>query len=236
MCCSCDRASNFGATSCAPQVRFVLMNSFSTSEDTKAFLNKNHGDLLSESNVELVQNKSPKVDAKTLLPVEYSQDPDLEWWVLRALSPVAPVAASWTAAQCSGRTSRSSAQKTAEAVALQLWEPTGHPTRMLLVLHRGAGGCSCAQPCAQVQVSARARRHLPGPAGLQIFGRPAEGGHQVPVCVQLGQPGRHAGLGPARLFRRQQQVLPHGGGLRWRSWSLCLAHKPHGRSRCTTGL
>ena len=55
------------------------MNSFSTSEDTKAFLNKAHSDLMSESNVELVQNKSPKVDAKTLAPIEFSQDPDMEW-------------------------------------------------------------------------------------------------------------------------------------------------------------
>ena len=61
------------------QVRFVLMNSFSTSDDTKSFLGKSHGDLMSESNVELLQNKSPKVDAKTMAPAEWSQDPDLEW-------------------------------------------------------------------------------------------------------------------------------------------------------------
>ena len=55
------------------------MNSFSTSDDTKAFLGKSHGDLMSESNVELLQNKSPKVDAKTMAPIEWSKDADLEW-------------------------------------------------------------------------------------------------------------------------------------------------------------
>ena len=58
----------------------MLMNSFSTSDDTKAFLGKSHGDLMSESNVELLQNKSPKVDAKTMAPIEWSQDPDQQWW------------------------------------------------------------------------------------------------------------------------------------------------------------
>lgn len=60
-------------------VRFVLMNSFSTSEDTKEHLAKAHKDLISEEDVELLQNKSPKVDAKTLEPATWQQDPDLEW-------------------------------------------------------------------------------------------------------------------------------------------------------------
>ncbi|KAK9865415.1 hypothetical protein WJX84_010262 [Apatococcus fuscideae] len=60
-------------------VRFVLMNSFSTSADTKAYLHKRHSDLISEPDVELFQNKSPKVDAKTLEPATYSEDPDMEW-------------------------------------------------------------------------------------------------------------------------------------------------------------
>ena len=61
------------------QVRFILMNSFSTSADTLAYLGKEHGDLMAEEDVELVQNKSPKVDAKTLDPVEWSANPDMEW-------------------------------------------------------------------------------------------------------------------------------------------------------------
>jgi len=61
------------------QVRFILMNSFSTSADTLAYLGKEHGDLMAEEDVELVQNKSPKVDAETLDPVEWSANPDMEW-------------------------------------------------------------------------------------------------------------------------------------------------------------
>jgi len=63
----------------ALQVRFVLMNSFSTSEDTKAFLSSKHGDLLAEDDVELVQNKSPKIDAKTLEPATHPANPEQEW-------------------------------------------------------------------------------------------------------------------------------------------------------------
>ncbi|KAK9840999.1 hypothetical protein WJX81_004986, partial [Elliptochloris bilobata] len=61
------------------QVRFVLMNSFSTSDDTKEFLSAKHADLLAEEDVELVQNKSPKVDAETMAPASFPSDPDLEW-------------------------------------------------------------------------------------------------------------------------------------------------------------
>ena len=57
----------------------MLMNSFSTSDDTKEHLAKSHSDLMKERNVELVQNKSPKIDVKTLEPVSFAQDPDLEW-------------------------------------------------------------------------------------------------------------------------------------------------------------
>lgn len=60
-------------------VKFILMNSFSTSEDTKAFLSQAHGDLLKEPYIELMQNKSPKVNADTLEPVDYAAIPDMEW-------------------------------------------------------------------------------------------------------------------------------------------------------------
>ena len=63
------------------QVRFVLMNSFSTSKDTKEFLSARHADLLAEDDVELVQNKSPKIDAKTLEPATYPPHPEQEWCV-----------------------------------------------------------------------------------------------------------------------------------------------------------
>lgn len=61
------------------KVLFVLMNSFSTSEDTKAFLAEKHPDLLQEPYIELMQNSSPKVDAATLLPASYPSSPENEW-------------------------------------------------------------------------------------------------------------------------------------------------------------
>lgn len=60
-------------------VRFILMNSFSTSDDTRAFLKKAHPDLLQEPYIELMQNKSPKVDAATMAPASFPADPELEW-------------------------------------------------------------------------------------------------------------------------------------------------------------
>ncbi len=60
------------------RVRFLLMNSFSTSADTRAFLGK-YPDLGDPGSIELLQNKIPKVDAATLDPVQWPADPDLEW-------------------------------------------------------------------------------------------------------------------------------------------------------------
>ncbi|KAI3426193.1 hypothetical protein D9Q98_008570 [Chlorella vulgaris] len=61
------------------KVRFVLMNSFSTSADTKDYLRKAHADLLDEPDVELMQNMSCKVDAATMKPAEYPENPEMEW-------------------------------------------------------------------------------------------------------------------------------------------------------------
>lgn len=61
-------------------VRLLLMNSFSTSEDTLAHLQKYAADGLSTaSEVELMQNQIPKIDATTFAPAEWPADPDLEW-------------------------------------------------------------------------------------------------------------------------------------------------------------
>lgn len=61
-------------------VRLLLMNSFSTSKDTLGHLQKYSGDGLSAaSEVELMQNQIPKIDAKTLAPVEWPADRELEW-------------------------------------------------------------------------------------------------------------------------------------------------------------
>lgn len=61
-------------------VRLLLMNSFSTSADTLAHLEKYRAEGLADAaEVELMQNQIPKIDAATLLPVEWPADPDLEW-------------------------------------------------------------------------------------------------------------------------------------------------------------
>ncbi|MDD5199404.1 MAG: UTP--glucose-1-phosphate uridylyltransferase [Terrimicrobiaceae bacterium] len=59
-------------------VRFLLMNSFSTSADTRAFLARHPG-LGDADEIELLQNKTPKIDAATLAPVEWPANPEFEW-------------------------------------------------------------------------------------------------------------------------------------------------------------
>ena len=62
------------------RVKFLLMNSFSTSEDTLEHLSQYPEESLSaKSQVELHQNQIPKIDAKTMAPVEYPGNPSLEW-------------------------------------------------------------------------------------------------------------------------------------------------------------
>jgi UTP--glucose-1-phosphate uridylyltransferase len=66
-------------TSGAP-VRLLLMNSFSTSGDTLDHLQRYASDGLADaSEVELMQNQIPKIDANTLEPVSWPPDPTLEW-------------------------------------------------------------------------------------------------------------------------------------------------------------
>jgi UDP-N-acetylglucosamine pyrophosphorylase len=59
-------------------VRFLLMNSFSTSDDTRAFLAQ-HPKLGDADDIELLQNKTPKIDASTFAPVEWPANPEHEW-------------------------------------------------------------------------------------------------------------------------------------------------------------
>jgi len=62
------------------KVRLLLMNSFSTSEDTLAHLKRYEKQgLASASEVEMMQNMIPKINAATLKPVEWPQDTDQEW-------------------------------------------------------------------------------------------------------------------------------------------------------------
>lgn len=61
-------------------VRLLLMNSFNTSEDTLVHLQRYQNEGMHDrSEVELMQNQIPKLDAATLAPVSWPQDPDLEW-------------------------------------------------------------------------------------------------------------------------------------------------------------
>ncbi len=59
-------------------MRLLTMNSFSTSADTRAALAR-YPELGSPDEIELLQNKTPKVDAKTLAPAVWEKDRELEW-------------------------------------------------------------------------------------------------------------------------------------------------------------
>jgi UDP-N-acetylglucosamine pyrophosphorylase len=59
-------------------VPFMLMNSFSTSDDTKAALSK-YDFLPKGDDLEFVQNKAPKVTASDLTPASWPAEPGHEW-------------------------------------------------------------------------------------------------------------------------------------------------------------
>ena len=59
-------------------MKFMLMNSFSTSDDTAAFLKK-YPSIVGDESWQFVQNKSPKVVVDDGNPAVYESNPDLEW-------------------------------------------------------------------------------------------------------------------------------------------------------------
>lgn len=62
------------------QVRLLFMNSFSSSGDTLEYLAEHAPVGLREaSELELMQNQVPKINAASLAPVEWPANPDLEW-------------------------------------------------------------------------------------------------------------------------------------------------------------
>ncbi len=62
------------------KVRLLLMNSFSTSEDTLSYLERHAaGGFADASEVELMQNQVPKIDEATLAPAEWPANPTMEW-------------------------------------------------------------------------------------------------------------------------------------------------------------
>lgn len=67
------------ASSASP-VRLLLMNSFSTSADTMAYLSRYGADGFGDpAEVEMMQNRVPKLLADTLAPVSFPSAPELEW-------------------------------------------------------------------------------------------------------------------------------------------------------------
>ena len=58
---------------------FMLMNSFSTSADTKKALKKYKGLASADLGLEFVQNKAPKVAADDLAPSSWPKSPAHEW-------------------------------------------------------------------------------------------------------------------------------------------------------------
>lgn len=62
------------------KVRFLLMDSFNTSEDTMEHMETYSDQGLSGAeNIELMQNQAPKIDAASLEPVTWEKNPSLEW-------------------------------------------------------------------------------------------------------------------------------------------------------------
>jgi len=62
----------------APRLTLIFMNSFSTSGDTAEALG-HYPELGNPENLELMQNKVPKIDVKSLKPAEWPRNPSLEW-------------------------------------------------------------------------------------------------------------------------------------------------------------
>src|SRR6266446_623574 len=65
-------------SSVAPQLALFFMNSFSTSDDTAKALRR-YPELGDPRKLELMQNKVPKIDVKSLAPVAWPDNPLLEW-------------------------------------------------------------------------------------------------------------------------------------------------------------
>lgn len=60
-------------------VKFMLMNSFSTSDDTLEFFKTKYPNLAAEEGLEMLQNKVPKLDATTYEPATCASDTSNEW-------------------------------------------------------------------------------------------------------------------------------------------------------------
>lgn len=63
----------------APGLSFLLLNSYNTSAETRDFIADRYPGISGWDEIELIQNKVPKVDAATLAPAQAPADPELEW-------------------------------------------------------------------------------------------------------------------------------------------------------------
>jgi UDP-N-acetylglucosamine pyrophosphorylase len=61
------------------EVRFLLMNSKASSDDTREYLAKSVPELGDPADLELLQNWAPKLERETLEPVNHPAHPELEW-------------------------------------------------------------------------------------------------------------------------------------------------------------
>ncbi len=61
------------------EVRFLLMNSNASSDDTRTYLGESVPEIGDPADLELLQNWAPKLDRETLEPVSHPANPDLEW-------------------------------------------------------------------------------------------------------------------------------------------------------------
>jgi UDP-N-acetylglucosamine pyrophosphorylase len=60
-------------------INFLLMNSFNTDKDTIEYISNKYSFLGNKEKISFIQNKIPKINEKTLKPVEWLQNPNLEW-------------------------------------------------------------------------------------------------------------------------------------------------------------
>lgn len=60
-------------------VRFLLMNSKASSDDTRDYLAQSVPELGDPADLELLQNWAPKLERESLEPVSYPPNPELEW-------------------------------------------------------------------------------------------------------------------------------------------------------------
>ena len=72
------KQNTFLKEECGEDIKFLLMNSFSTSSDTNAYLSK-YDEYANSDEIEMLQNFSPKVLEESLEPATWEAQPELEW-------------------------------------------------------------------------------------------------------------------------------------------------------------